>query len=737
MKTAQHGLTTKLEGLIKHWLFVYPAIFAEKGTGVPTTSKFGVEDLIQLSGADKAAKSYAFLHAAFRRTEVGSAPVRHAIDCINPFVVAFLASIPGKRIDPTVLKIYLKQTFGFDIPLYAFEQIFPKLHVDGYLDYNRTAHAYLAKKQDGKFETIKAEIEFDFGQIENALAAYPPALSVGAPPVSKSWGDALVNFLKGSTEPPRTVTVKIKGQLVDPVKVEASIVSGFVRQLHDEGSKLFDTVIQIFMGVLIEDFISAISEIGQIKATTPLVVFYDTTVLLRLLGCSGRILRTATEELNRYLQDLGFSTHYFSGNEGEAANILNAIISAKDTGREIEGETAEAVSSGEISVSELRALVNLLPETLAGLNVFPGDNFEGGAQREKAFQIDEQGFAGYLLEQANKAKRAYGVTNRLNDAGYLGNIVRLRKNIRTRDLTDARFIFITSNNFLASSAKRYLIRERMLNEAQCPPMLSVGQAATIAWLLKDQKLAPEKAGRELLSNCFAAVRPDAEWFTYFREGMEKQVGGLEEYLKVDANSLVVQAARKIARDESFGSSVLVRELNMAEILSRAKIESERLIREKEQRTQEEIQAIKVEGIRAAENAKAEGMQAAEAAAEQLRQAKVNAEAERVSAVSDAIARARQEVQNELLEAKRQRSHRLARDVIKIGLLAGALLFAGCAFLAWWEQGEATISIGLWVASAILSIVALLTFFDLVGLPIVKTAVSAARETLANRIFRWL
>ena len=266
----------------------------------------------------------------------------------------------------------------------------------------------------------------------------------------------------------------------------------------------------------------------------------------------------------------------------------------------------------------------------------------------------------------------------------------------------------------------------MLTEAQCPPMLSVGQAATIAWLLKDQKLAPEKVGRELLSNCFAAVRPDREWFAYFREGMEKQVGGLEEYLKVDANSLVVQAARRIARDESFGSNVLVRELNMAEILSRAKMESERLIREKEQRAQEEIQAIK-----------AERMQEAEVAAEQLRQAKVSAEAERVSAVSDAVARARQDVQNEILEAKRQRSHRLARSIIRIGQLTGALLFAGCAFLAWWEQGNATISRGLWVASAILSIVALFAFFDLVGLPIVKTAVSAAREKLADRIFRWL
>jgi len=112
-------------------------------------------------------------------------------------------------------------------------------------------------------------------------------------------------------------------------------------------------------------------------------------------------------------------------------------------------------------------------------------------------------------------------------------------------------------------------------------MLTVGQAATIAWLMKDQKLVPEKAGRELLSNCFAAIRPDAEWFGYFREGMQKHVGSLRSLRETQKNSLALQAARRIAQEESFGSASLVRELNLAEILSRAKVEADKLIAERE------------------------------------------------------------------------------------------------------------------------------------------------------------
>ena len=106
-----------------------------------------------------------------------------------------------------------------------------------------------------------------------------------------------------------------------------------------------------------------------INKTAPVTVFYDTSVLLRVLGCSGRLQETAALELNRYLQDLGFDTYYFSGNEAEVAGILETIIYVKDTGKELEGETADAIASGEVTLSQIRMLQLAFPERLAALNV--------------------------------------------------------------------------------------------------------------------------------------------------------------------------------------------------------------------------------------------------------------------------------------------------------------------------------------------------------------------------------
>jgi hypothetical protein len=477
-------------------------------------AKIGVDVLFDLKGADKAAKAYAFLYAAFRRTEISSAPVRDALDCLTPFIAPYLNRNAGSQVDLSAMQEFLKSNFGFDIPLYALEQILPALQQSGFLEYNKPLNRYFAKKHESSFDIAKSDIEMEFDEVSDGLSSYAKSLGFQTDPPSGSWGDALIAFLKTYSEKQPSIVTKLKGALLDPNKVETSIVGSFLRNLHVNNPRLFQNVVHIFMGVLIEEFISSVSGIGTLDAKNPVIVFYDTAVLLRLLGSSGRMLRTASEELTRYLQDIGFKVYYFSGNEAEVANIFNTIIYVKDTGRELEGETAEAVSNGEITITDLRMLQNTFPERLAQLSVFPAETFERDAQKNAQFQIDEKGFSEYLLQQANTSKRAYGAQNRANDASYLGNVMRLRRNNKTRDLADSKFIFVTSNKFLASTSRRYLIEQRTIFPQHCPPILSVGQIATIAWLLKDQSLAPEKAGRELLSNCFAAVRPDAEVITH-------------------------------------------------------------------------------------------------------------------------------------------------------------------------------------------------------------------------------
>ena len=697
-------------------------------------AKSTIDELFELKGATRDAKAYAFLWASFRRTDVGPNPVRDALDCLIPFIAPHTNKLAGKQITADSIQSYLKENFGFDIPLYAIDQLISTLSQHGYVAYRHHLKAHYAVPHENKFDVVKSEIETEFDDIVARLQAHADLIGFPLnPPPSGSWGQAFIAFLRVRSERSGPHITKIKGALLDPSSAETSVVATFINKLHTQSPESFEKIVHIFMGVLIEDFIASITEIGTLDLQRPVTIFYDTAVLLRQLGCSGKSLRIATEELTRYLQDLGMEIRYLSGNEQEVSNILNTIIYIKDTGKELEGETAAAIADGEVTTTTLRMLQNSFPEQLARFNIFPAGNLEADAQRAAKHQIDEAGFSNYLLQEARRSGRAYGHQNRENDAGYLGAVMRLRAGRRTRDLADCGYVFVTNNKFLGYASRRFLTGERMLGYNNFPPIISLGQIATIAWLLKDQTRPPEKAGRELLTNCFAAIRPDAEWFRYFREGIEKVVAdSIDDYSKQGTNAITVQAARRIAQEESFGSSAIVRQLNMAEILSRAEHEQQRIVDEQAALLEEERRRSAEQITQERKKTNAELAILTESAAKQRERDRELADAQRSDAVKAAVEEAKRELSAQIQEDRRIAAHRRAHTAL-ISLKSFLLLILVCtlAYAFWLQNTESSASGVLWGFSGVLALVNVLGFADLLKIRFMEPIFDAAHKRLAR------
>jgi hypothetical protein len=686
-----------------------------------TESATTIEDIFQLKGADRDAKAYAFLYAAFRRTEVSANPVRDALDCLIPFISPYTNQIAGKQITSAGIQSFLKDSFGFELPLYAIDQLIGALQQQGFVEYRKTVRAHFAVAHESKFDFVKSDIETEFDDIAAQLQAYAKGIGFPLdPPPSGSWGDALVKFLRVRTDKDGPKIVKVKNVLLDPTKIEMAVVGGFIDKLHTEEVDRFEKIVHIFMGVLIEDFIASITEIGKLNLEKPVSVFYDTAVLMRQLGCSGKMLRIATEELTRYLQDLGFRIYFFSGNEAEVAGIIDTIVYIKDTGKELEGETAAAIAIGEVTTSHLRMLQNAFPERLAVFNIFPAGSIEKSVQDNARYQIDEKGFSEYLRSAARDNGRAYNQQNSQNDASYLGAIMRLRRGLRSRDLADSGYVFVTANKFLTTTSRRYLIEQHAISGSTFPPIVAVGQIATIAWLLKDQTIPPEKAGRELLTNCFAAVKPDAEWFGFFREGMEQVTGSIDEYTKQGKNALTVQAARRIAQDESFGNSSIVRQLNMVEILSRAE--------QVQQEREAEIEAKAEEERRlAAEHLVAALEQSEKALADNARMAII----EKQDAVKLATEQARQELMTQLREDRNRTAYRRAELILTA--LRLLVLVALAVALVWTviAQVLGNTSAAMIGLTCLLAVVNVAGFADLLKFHFMQTSIDRLTSWVAG------
>lgn len=679
------------------------------------SDNIGVEALLDLSGSAREAKAYAFLHAAFKRTEISENPVRDALDCLLPFVAPYMNEIAGQVIKVQGVCEYLKSTYGFDFPLYAMEQLVSELPKHGLADYNRLAKVHVAKVVNDGFSVAKSDIETSFDIIVDKLTKYAISLGFMKDPPSNTWGDALISFLRGSTDPKKSNYIHIKGAMLEGPRTEAAVVGAFLQSLHQNNPDIFDQVVNMFMGILVEEFISAFSGMKSPKGPTDLIVVYDTPLLLRLLGTSGKLFRLATEELTRYLQDLGCQIYYFAGNESEVENIFSTIIHIKDTGGELEGETAEALSNGEVDISDIRMLQNSFSERLATHNVFPADRLDVFSLDLSRYQIDESAFSQYIKSEAALSGRLYKHQNREHDAQYLASVMRMRRGMKTRDFLDSVAVFITPNRFLAKTARKFLVKEKDLAPQHFPPIATVGQAATIAWLMKDHKLVPEKAGRELLANCYAAVRPDADWFRYFREGIEKS--GLDT-----TNALTLQAARRIAKEETLGNATLMRDLNMAEVLGRAESESSRLIQEKEdalalQRLESAMEREKLVGEERArhqkelDDARRESAQAVEYAKKEAEQAAQ--EMMRSSRVSEANERAHQVVW-----------------VIRVLALVAFLAATVANIYYRWSGLEGTAAIA---TAILLAVVTVITFANFIKIPFVSNWIPNLEAWLANRL----
>src|SRR5262249_28430096 len=123
---------------------------------LPTTSRFpstpslaatmaGIEIIEQVQRASRAAKSYAFLQATFAQSAVSGSPIRDAIECIIPFIVPFLQKYPGRQLDLTALQEFLYANFSLSVPLYALQQVQPKLAKLGYLEHRKKPRFLLQK----------------------------------------------------------------------------------------------------------------------------------------------------------------------------------------------------------------------------------------------------------------------------------------------------------------------------------------------------------------------------------------------------------------------------------------------------------------------------------------------------------------------------------------------------------------------------------------------------------------
>jgi hypothetical protein len=180
----------------------------------------GVNALMNLQGASRFARSYAFLYAAFKGNTSPHSTVRDVVACLIPFITAYTNSTAGRQLDLSKLQVFLQTTFGFDVPIYALEQLLPSLQSEGYVEFRRGPNIYVAIAKEDKFLVAREEIGSDFDQLAGLLSSYAAKLGYNDSPPSGSWDAAIINFLKPREQPPERNITKLHNIMMDAREVE-------------------------------------------------------------------------------------------------------------------------------------------------------------------------------------------------------------------------------------------------------------------------------------------------------------------------------------------------------------------------------------------------------------------------------------------------------------------------------------------------------------------------------------
>jgi hypothetical protein len=653
-------------------------------------SKPTVENLLDYGASNRKLRAYAYLTAAFETKPRYGDGVADVLDCLVPFVVAGTSQQVGNHLNLPELSKFLA-TLGLNIPLYVLEQLLPRLQKIGAIEWNSTYRVHICRAPPESIAPLPntAELAPIFDNIESRLASFAQAHGVHSS-VSETWADALISFLRSETAREVRRPIQVKGAIIgDRDRLDGYIVAGFIQAAHDADADLFQQILQIFTGILIEDFLNTIQTLGAASSYKGLSVFYDTTILLRLLGTSGKVLATATLEMHRALQDLGCQTHYFDHNESEVVQILSTLIEVHGAGKELFGETAEALVNGEVSIATLRDLTATYADRLAALSIFRSQFSYSTTRYADEHQVDERRFESALESAAIEYEKSYRKQAAQHDAMSLALILRLRRGKQAKDVSQCACIFVSRNHLLQRTARRFLVDHAGYDWTTVPAILSIGQISTVAWLAASKTLEPVQVTKELLGNCYSAMRPDSSWAASFLDALERfKRENPEQVDKYADSAIFLQTARFVAQNESLGQTAILQRLNTVEIFKKAAEVAEQKDRER---------AIETD-----------------------------------RAVEEAINRGRIEGVQSQKDGIRLRSDYLARIAVNVVRVILVLSLLAAAFFLNMDDNK----LGIW-ALIVFAILNVLSFMDLTGIKVLSRPLEKFRDFLSRRIFELL
>lgn len=289
------------------------------------------------------------------------------------------------------------------------------------------------------------------------------------------------------------------------------IVSAFIAGLVERDPQGFEYLETVVKGSMLASSLY-LGDLGAVNQRFQQVtVYFDTPFLLDALGYAGKEIAQPALELLGLVRDLGARLACFGHTVTELQGVLGGIANGLRNPRRRAALTLSRVEEHFVheglGPSDIEVFLNTVERDLRtlGINLSPTPRYE------EHLGVDE-----LALEDLLQAEVGYqNQYARRHDLDALTAIWRLRHGQAQRRLETCRAIFVTTNAPLVRAARRFFAAG--YDGFTWPLAVLDHDLATLAWLKRPLQ-APDLPRKQIIADCYAALRPEGRlWARYLEE----------------------------------------------------------------------------------------------------------------------------------------------------------------------------------------------------------------------------
>lgn len=461
---------------------------------------------------------------------------RDYLDYLRPFILQVLYDHKPSPIIDAGVRDHIRNDFGLEIPERAVQIVLKRLSQQYPLTREQGIYNITGELENPGIATEKADAERHIRAIIVGLKEY--SRDTTRPIASDSEAiQAVCAFLAEFNIP--FLRSYLRGTAIPSIERHDNalivLVSKYVLSLQETAPERFDSFLFVVKGHMLANALLCPDLQEAPKTYKGMTFYFDTPLLIRLLGLEGKAKQAAVENLIALLNNLGATVATFSHSRDELERVIRGASDFIDLQSGRGAIVMEARKAGTTK-SDLLVFAGQINEKLANARVEVVET----PIYHLCLQINEEAFEGVLKDEVSY----HNPRAKEDDINSVRSIYVLRSGNSPRKLEYAKAVLVTSNSGFAQAAFEYGKDHEESREVSS--VITDFSLANMAWL-KAPLGAPTLPMSEVIAFSYAALQPSMGLLDKF----------LGEIDKLEKQGTITERDHQLLRSSGFAQQELM------------------------------------------------------------------------------------------------------------------------------------------------------------------------------------